>query len=53
MAFLVTILRGIFSSSRAAENVKLIAIFVLLGVVASVLLAQNSVAMDIPWSRLI
>lgn len=51
MAFLGTILRGLLSSSRAAENVKLMAIFVLLGLVASVLLAQNSLAMDISWGK--
>jgi hypothetical protein len=50
MTFLVTILCVIFSSSGAAENIKLVAILVLLGLTASVLLAQNSLAMGVGWT---
>lgn len=51
MTFLIRILQGIFSSSRAAENGKLLAIFMLLGLLASVLLAQTSLALDTEWRK--
>ena len=49
MTFLMVVSRGIFSSSRTAENVKLAAILVLISLVGSLLLAQHSLALGIEW----
>lgn len=52
MHFLIRILQQMFSSSTTAENAKLLAIIMLLGLLASVLLAQTSLALGAEWRKL-
>jgi hypothetical protein len=49
MTFLKMVTRGMLSSSRTAENVKLAAILVLISLLGSLLLAQHSLALGIEW----
>jgi hypothetical protein len=49
MTFLMVVSRRIFSSSRSAENVKLVAIVMLVSLVGSLLLAQHSLALGVEW----
>lgn len=51
MYFLIRMLQQMFSSSSTPENAKLLTIFMLLGLLASVLFAQTSLALGAEWRK--